>query len=398
VRRLLLIVGAIVLVDTMFFAAITPLLPHYRDELGLSKTSAGVLVGAYPAGTLLGALPAGWLAARWGVKPTVLLGLALLGGSSIPFGVAEDVAVLDVARFVQGLGGAASWSGGLAWLVRAAPRERRGEVIGSVIGAAIFGALLGPVLGAVANHTDPAPVFAGVTVFAAFLAFAAAREPAPANDGRSGDGPDRPGTAPGAGELLTGPLHAGWRSDSLRLGVALIVFVGLFFGAIEVLVPLRLDELGASGAVVGATFLCAAALQALASRRVGQLADRRGARAVLAPFFAAAALLAVLLPLPAAAGLVVMLVVLGAPLVGSLWVPGAALLSEGAEQAGLDQAYAFATMNFVWSGAQLAGSAGGGAAADAAGDLAVYLALAALSAAALLRTIGRPWRSPAPGS
>jgi len=30
VRPLLLLVGAIVLVDTMFFAALTPLLPHYR--------------------------------------------------------------------------------------------------------------------------------------------------------------------------------------------------------------------------------------------------------------------------------------------------------------------------------------------------------------------------------
>ena len=38
VRRLLFLVGAVVLVDTMFYAALTPLLPHYADELGLSKT------------------------------------------------------------------------------------------------------------------------------------------------------------------------------------------------------------------------------------------------------------------------------------------------------------------------------------------------------------------------
>ena len=74
-RRLFLLVAAVVLVDTMFFAAVAPLLPHYSDELGLSKSAAGVLAAAYPAGTLVGALPAGWLAARWGVKPTVLLGL-----------------------------------------------------------------------------------------------------------------------------------------------------------------------------------------------------------------------------------------------------------------------------------------------------------------------------------
>jgi hypothetical protein len=57
-----LLVGAIVLVDTMFYAAITPLLPDLADELDLGKNGAGVLAGAYAAGTLIGALPGGWLA------------------------------------------------------------------------------------------------------------------------------------------------------------------------------------------------------------------------------------------------------------------------------------------------------------------------------------------------
>ena len=78
-RRLFWLVAAVVLVDTMFFAAVAPLLPHYSDELDLSKTGAGVLTAAYPAGTFVGALPAGWLAIRWGVKPTLMLGLAMLG-------------------------------------------------------------------------------------------------------------------------------------------------------------------------------------------------------------------------------------------------------------------------------------------------------------------------------
>ena len=56
-RRLVLLVGAIVLVDTMFYAAITPLLPKLADDLGLGKNGAGVLTGAYAAGTLLGSLP-----------------------------------------------------------------------------------------------------------------------------------------------------------------------------------------------------------------------------------------------------------------------------------------------------------------------------------------------------
>ena len=56
-RRLLLLVGAIVFVDTMFFSAITPLLPHYAERFDLSKTSAGILSGSYAAGVLSLSLP-----------------------------------------------------------------------------------------------------------------------------------------------------------------------------------------------------------------------------------------------------------------------------------------------------------------------------------------------------
>ena len=58
-RRLFLLVATVVFVDTMFFAAVAPLLPHYSDELDLSKTAAGVLTAAYPAGTFAGSLPGG---------------------------------------------------------------------------------------------------------------------------------------------------------------------------------------------------------------------------------------------------------------------------------------------------------------------------------------------------
>ena len=49
-RKLLLLASAVVFVDTAFYAAITPLLPHYVDELGISKSAAGILSAAYPAG------------------------------------------------------------------------------------------------------------------------------------------------------------------------------------------------------------------------------------------------------------------------------------------------------------------------------------------------------------
>src|SRR5207302_827906 len=80
-RRLVIVVGAVVFVDTMFYAAIAPLLPGLAHSLHLSKLSAGVMTAAYPLGTLAGALPGGVLAVRVGPKRTVYAGLALLAGS-----------------------------------------------------------------------------------------------------------------------------------------------------------------------------------------------------------------------------------------------------------------------------------------------------------------------------
>src|SRR3954453_16833020 len=113
-RKLLLLASIIVLVDTSFYAAITPLLPDLTEQFGLTKTGAGILAAAYPIGTFFGGLPGGWMAARVvvarvGLRPTVLLGLALMTLASVVFAFAGSIVLLDLARFVQGVGGAASW-------------------------------------------------------------------------------------------------------------------------------------------------------------------------------------------------------------------------------------------------------------------------------------------------
>ena len=175
-RRLLLLVSTIMLVDTLFYAALTPLLPHYADTLGLTKTGAGVLTAAFGVGTLAGSIPAGMLAARTGPKPVALLGLALLSATSLAFGFGHSIAILDAARFCQGFGGACTWTGALAWLVSRAPRERRGELIGSALGAGIAGALLGPLVGGAAASFGTRPVFGAVAAVGVGIGRASCRE------------------------------------------------------------------------------------------------------------------------------------------------------------------------------------------------------------------------------
>src|SRR3954454_10356166 len=116
-RRVLALTASVVFVDTLFFAALTPLLPHYADTLGLGKAGAGLLAAAYPLGTLVGAIPSGILAARLGVKPTVLVGLCGVAVTTALFGFGTSAWQLDLARFAQGLSSSFSWTGSLSWLV-----------------------------------------------------------------------------------------------------------------------------------------------------------------------------------------------------------------------------------------------------------------------------------------
>ena len=105
-RRLVLLVSAIVLVESVFFSALAPLLPYYEDTLGLSKQAGGVLTAIYAAGAIAGAVPGGALAARLGVKPVVALGLLVMVAASIGFGFADSVWALNASRFCQGVGSA----------------------------------------------------------------------------------------------------------------------------------------------------------------------------------------------------------------------------------------------------------------------------------------------------
>jgi len=366
-RRLFWLVAAVVLVDTMFFAAVAPLLPHYSDELELSKTGAGILTAAYPAGTFVGALPSGWLATRWGVKPTLLLGLAMLGLASLGFAFAGSVVVLDGARFIQGVGGACMWAAGMAWLVSAAPADRRGEMIGAALSAAIVGVLLGPVLGGAATLLSPEAVFSSVTVVAAGLAAWAWSMPGV-----------EPEESPGVGAMLRALGR-----PAVLIGFWVFTLPALFSGVIEVLVPLRLDELDVGGATIGLVFLLAAAVEAVVSPIAGRLSDRAGRMTPIRAGLLGAAVMAIALPLPRTAVLVGLMVMLTFVALASFWAPGMALLSDAAEDAGLDQALAFAISNLAWALGHVFGAGVGGAVADATSDTVPYAVLAVACAVTL---------------
>jgi MFS family permease len=356
VRRLLLLVSAIILVDIALYSALAPLLPHYREEFGLSKTTAGLLVAAYAGGVLAGALPAGLTAARLGPRRAVLIGLVVMGVASVVFGFSEAALTLGAARLVQGFGSALSWAGGLAWLIAEAPRDRRGEVLGAAVGAAIFGALLGPALGAAADVASPEVTFIGVAAVAGMLLVAAIRTPLGSAQ------PERPG-----------PVREAFAEPRFSGGLYLVTLPALLFGVLTVLLPLRFGDLGWSAAAIGVVFIAAAAVEAVLAPLFGRISDRRGRLPLVRGTLAASVVVSVALAWAGGAALNVVLTLAAAIAFGGFWAPAMALISEGAERAGLAQGLAFGIMNAAWAVGNAIGPSAGGLLADHAGDALPFL-------------------------
>jgi MFS family permease len=375
-RRLLILASTMVFFDVAFYAAIAPLLPDYAAEFGLSKAQAGILAASYAAGTLLASLPAGLVATWAGPRRTVIGGLLLLGCSSLVFGLAHEIVLLDAARFAQGIAGALIWSGALTWLITTAPPERRGSIIGTALGTAVAGALVGPILGAVAAEVGTAAVFSGVLVIAVVLAGFAARLP-------EAGPPERQPLREVGATILTRPILT---------ATAFVAVPSMMFGAVEVLVPLRIDELGGGHAAIAGGFVVGAALEAGLAPIVGRYSDRVGRRIPFVIGIGICACAMVGIAAADALGPILAALILGSLGAGICFAPALTTLSETADLSGLHQGFAAGLSNMAWAAGQTAGALTGGGVASAAGYAVPSLAIAAL----LLVTSAYAYRSLVP--
>ena len=361
-RRLLVIASTMILFDVAFYSAIAPLLPDYVDQLGLSKAEAGILSAAYAAGTLLASLPAGLLASRAGPRRTVLAGLTLLGFSSLVFGFAGDIVLLDVARFSQGVAGALVWSGALTWLITASPPERRGRVIGTALGTAVAGALIGPALGALAAEVGTEVVFSAVLGISAGFAALVWRTPESAP-------PERQTLAETAAAIVTRPVLT---------ATAFVAVPSLMFGAIEVLVPLRIDDLDGGHAVIAGAFIVGAAIEAGLAPLSGRYSDRVGRRTPFVSGLAVAALGMLGIAVAQGVGVVVAGLLVASFGAGLCFAPALTMLTETTESGTLQEGLAAGLSNMAWASGQVIGGLVGGAAAGVAGYAAPSIAVAAV--------------------
>jgi EmrB/QacA subfamily drug resistance transporter len=126
---------------------VTTALPVIRRELHASISQLEWTVNAYTLTFAVLLLTGAALGDRFGRRRMFVLGLLLFTGASAAAALATTATALDVARAVQGVGGAIVTPLTLTILSAAVPAERRGLALGIWGGVGGLAVALGPLLG-----------------------------------------------------------------------------------------------------------------------------------------------------------------------------------------------------------------------------------------------------------
>ncbi|MDK2989209.1 MAG: hypothetical protein PWR16_738, partial [Methanoculleus sp.] len=261
---ILVLVVLVIFMDMMIYGLLIPVFPQYAPRLGVDEPVIGVVFGIYAAMLLLFSIPMGLLSDRVGRRPLIVVGMLLLALATALFGFSTTVTHLVVARTVQGVSAAATWSAGLALLADTCDPSRLGEKMGVALSAVGLGTVLGPVVGGLlfeyagymATFLVPAVLVASVGL----LVFAV-----PVRTCRADGSPRRSPVLP-RGVFL--PLAA---------CAAAIIMVSGTYGVVDPYLPVYLHAaFSTSPATIGLVFAVLAVAAILAQPVAGRIYDRYG--------------------------------------------------------------------------------------------------------------------------
>lgn len=268
---------------------ISPVLPLYATEFGVSYAGAGALVSAfalgrfffdYLGGALADRVPARWMAGG---------GAALTAVASLLCGTAQSYPMLIVYRALEGVGSAFYVTTAMAFITRTVTPAQMGRTMGFYQGMLLLGVSLGPGLGGYIAHVAGrrAPFFA-YALLSALVAAGAGRLVAdmpPAHRAKDGE--------------LTGNVGDLLRDRAFAFALVLTVLIFVTRAGLRLnLIPLYAHEVvGLNEFWVGMTLTVTAFVNFLVLWHAGSLIDRRGRRRVVLPMLAGTAVVLALFPL-----------------------------------------------------------------------------------------------------
>jgi MFS family permease len=298
------------------FGLVSPAIPLFARQFGVSKTAAGAVISAFALTRLVAAPFVGRVVNAAGERVVLATGIGVVAVSSLLSGLAQDYWQLLVLRGAGGVGSIMFSVSAASLLIRVTPSYQRGRAQGVWAGSFLVGSIAGPAVGTIASFSLRLPFFlyAGTLVVAGAIGLRALRHSEIATRQVS------------AAETM--PLRTALR-DRAYIGALVASFAGDFavVGARVSIVPQFVtDRLQLSTGWVYVAFLVVSIVSGALLLPFGHVADSRGRRPVIIGGLALGALGFALLPsLATLGGLVVAMVLLGFAGAADSVAPGAVL-------------------------------------------------------------------------
>src|SRR5262245_45728775 len=158
-RRALYFVAATVLLDTVGFGLILPVLPALlvqltHLEVNRASVYGGWLSFVYASVQFVCAPVLGNLSDRYGRRPVLLFAIGALGIDYVIMGLAPSLGWLFLGRSIAGAAGA-SFTPAYAYIADVSPPERRAQNFGLMSASFGIGFILGPALGGLLGGLGP---------------------------------------------------------------------------------------------------------------------------------------------------------------------------------------------------------------------------------------------------
>jgi MFS family permease len=346
-----------ILLDTLLYTSLIPLLPQLNVETGLSESVLGLLLGAYPFAGIFACVPFGLLSDRWNPRSPLIFGVGGLAVGSVLIALSPTPLAIGLGRLMHGISASAVWTAGLVTVSALAGPEHRGREVGLAYGVATVGGLLGPLLsgymserfGFAALYWVSAVLSIGVT---AALMLVSRRVESPNASRSAPPEPERASVLQPVGLSL------------LLVAVLLPLLVTVIDGVLLLFMPLKLARMwGLTAFAIGVVYGIWSVFLFASQVGSGYWADRFGRRRPLIIGLLILGISLLGLGLTANFGLsllTLMVTAIGFGIAGTVTTPILTDAWEARRPAGTGLGTAYGVVNTVWSAGFLIGNAGGG--------------------------------------
>ena len=344
--------AALIAVETLLFGLVVPALPDFAERFALSDTAAAILFALFPIGQLMTAVLGGAALERTGRRPAMIASVVLMAVATAGFAFADSVALLALARFLQGAAAGLAWTAALAMISDIYPASQLGYrmSLAEAIGGA-GGGLAGPVVGGIGFDTiGVRPTFLIAAAVPALVALPILLTPETRRP--------RVGKSVARRTALVRVMG----QPRARVAIAALIVFAVVLSLLEPLLPLDLDRrLELSATAIGVVFAMLILADLITAPLAGRWSDARGR---IGPMILGGALLTVALPLTAFGPLPAVLgavAVVGVGL-GAMGAGIGALMTQAVDDAGLAGEYGLSAgiLSALFSVGSLAGPLLGG--------------------------------------